>query len=90
MVLDSQGREVCVTRLVDISVCSLREVTLDHAVAEGEGFASVAAWRKAHEDFWSSEEFVRSLGDPPLAIDDDTRVICQRFCVVERLDADIC
>jgi uncharacterized protein YhfF len=42
---------------------------------EGEGFETVAQWREAHERFWSGRE-----------TGDDTRVVTERFRLVERLN----
>ena len=50
------------------------DVDLAFARDEGEGFESVAGWRRAHEEFWSGEE-----------ITDDTLVVAERFRLVERL-----
>lgn len=84
-VLDSDGQVVCVTRTTTVEVVSLGEVTDAHAQAEGEGHADATAWRRAHEEFWSSPEFVAALGAPPLVLDDDTPVVCTRFEVVRRV-----
>ncbi|GAB2470925.1 hypothetical protein GCM10027030_01980 [Luteococcus sediminum] len=86
-VLDSDGKVVCVTRTTTVEVVALGEVTDDHAQAEGEGHADAAAWRRAHEEFWISPEFVADLGDPPLVLNDDTPVVCTRFEVVRRVGA---
>lgn len=81
-VVDSDGNVVCVTRTTDVRVVRLGDVTVDHAVAEGEGHATVAQWRAAHEEFWRSEEFVADMGE--VRLDDDTMVVCQRFVVDRR------
>jgi uncharacterized protein YhfF len=60
--------EVRVLRAGDIDVAFARD--------EGEGFESVADWRRAHEAFWSDRE-----------IDDETLVVAERFRIVERLPA---
>jgi uncharacterized protein YhfF len=85
VVVDSDDDPVCVTRTTGITLLRLADVTDDHARAEGEGYVDAADWRAGHEEFWSSAEYVESLGDPPLVIDDDTEVVCTRFEVVERL-----
>ena len=64
----------------------LAEVDRAHAVAEGEGHTTVAAWRAAHEDFWHGPDVRRELGDPEFTVDDDTLVVLERFRVVERLE----
>lgn len=82
-VIDSEGRPVCVTRVTDVTVCRLADVTDEHARREGEGDANSAQWRAGHERFWASPEYVASVGEIPL--DDDTEVVCETFSVVERL-----
>ena len=56
-----------------ISVCSARDVDSSFALDEGEGFETVADWRRAHEAFWADEE-----------IGDDTLIVAERCRVVER------
>src|ERR1700752_2072050 len=51
-VVDSAGTPVGVIETTAVRVIRLDEVDLDHAVGEGEGYASVAEWRAAHEQFW--------------------------------------
>lgn len=86
-VVDSNGVRVCVTENVEVQVRALADVSLAHAVAEGEGFTTVAGWRAAHERFWHSEQFRAEIGDPGFAVHDDTQVVCVTFRVVLRLDA---
>ena len=81
-VLDSHDNVVCVIRTTDVQVRRLADVSDEHAIAEGEGYADVSEWRVGHERYWRSPEFVEYIGD--LDIDDDTQVVCQRFIVDER------
>lgn len=85
-VVDSEGEIVCVTRVTGVRRVRLREVDLQHAQAEGDGFHSVDQWRAAHEEFWASPEFVAGLGEPPVTIDDDTEVLLVSFEVIGRRD----
>jgi uncharacterized protein YhfF len=85
LVVDSTGGGVAVIELVEVVVRRMGEVELEFAIAEGEGFRSVAEWREAHVAFFTSPEMTAALGEPPLALDDDTLVVCSRFRVVERL-----
>lgn len=85
-VVDSEGRRVCVTENVGVVVCRLAEASLDHALAEGEGFADVAQWRAGHERFSHSAPFRAAMGDDAFAVDDETLVACVRLRVVRRLD----
>ncbi|MET9650295.1 ASCH domain-containing protein [Streptomyces sp. NPDC006460] len=83
--VDSDGREVAVVEVTEVRVLPLGEVDLRHAVDEGEGYSSVAAWREAHERFWHSDEMREGLGDPGFTVDDATLLVAERFRVVERL-----
>ena len=46
----------------------------------------VREWRVAHEGFWNGylDEIRNRLGDPDWALTDATRIVCQRFRLVER------
>ena len=81
-VLDSHDNVVCVIRTTEVQVCRLADVSDEHAIAEGEGYAGASDWRAGHEQFWRSPEFVEYIG--VLDINDDTQVVCQRFTVDER------
>lgn len=85
-VVDSDGRIACVTRVTDVRVVPLGQVTDDHAHREGEGHADAAAWRRGHERFWTSPEFVDAMGEPTFVLDDDTPVVCVGFEVLERIE----
>ncbi|MEU1125742.1 ASCH domain-containing protein [Streptomyces sp. NPDC005899] len=84
--IDSGGREVAVVELTEVRVLPLGSVDLRHALDEGEGYTSVAAWRAGHEAFWHSEEMREALGDPSFTVDDGTMIVAERFRVVERLE----
>ena len=86
-VLDSQQRPVAVIEIVAVSVMPLGEVGLDVALAEGEGFRSVAEWRRAHEEFWNSyRDWLRQrLEDASWQLTDDTAVVVEHFRLVEPL-----
>jgi uncharacterized protein YhfF len=84
--IDSAGREVAVVELTEVEVLPLGSVGLRHALDEGEGHTSVAAWRAGHEVFWHSEEMREALGDPEFTVDDDTMIVAERFRVVELLE----
>jgi uncharacterized protein YhfF len=65
---------VAVVETTEVRVVRAADVDLAFARDEGEGFESVADWRRAHEAFWAGQE-----------ITDDTQVVCERFRLVERL-----
>lgn len=84
VMVDSEGMAVARIELTQVRVIRLGDADAQLAVDEGEGFGSVAEWRKAHEEFW------RRLDVPGLrmrdgALDDDTEVVVERFRVVEVL-----
>jgi len=81
-VIDSDGQRVFVIETTGVDVVRLGDVPLDHAVAEGEGYSSVAEWRAAHEKFWSSAEMRAELGSD-FEPYDDTLVVLERFTVIE-------
>jgi uncharacterized protein YhfF len=74
-----------VIETTEVEVKRMGDVDLQFAIEEGEGFETVADWHTAHVRFFTSPEMVAALGDPPVAIDDDTPVVCTRFRLVERL-----
>jgi uncharacterized protein YhfF len=82
--VDSAGRRRAVIETTEVRVVALGEVDADFARAEGEGFASVAEWRAAHERFWRSPELCDLLGGEP-ALDDATPVVAERFRLVRAL-----
>ena len=85
LVVDSEGRGVGVIETTEVEVKRMGDVDLAFAVDEGEGFETLEEWRDAHVRFFRSPEMVAALGDPPVAIDDDTLVVCSRFRLVERV-----
>jgi uncharacterized protein YhfF len=84
-VLDSHQRPVAVIEIVAVHVTPLGEIGLDTALAEGEGFRSVAEWRRAHEEFWNSyRDWLRGrLGDATWQLTDDTAIVVEHFRLVE-------
>ncbi|MEU7552735.1 ASCH domain-containing protein [Streptomyces sp. NPDC044571] len=85
VLVDSQERAVAVVEVTEVRVLRLAEVDLQHALDEGEGYASVAEWRASHERFWHSPPVRAALGDPEYTVDDDTLVVAERFRVVTAL-----
>lgn len=83
-VVDSAGRRVAVIETTAVRVIRLGDVDLAHAIAEGEGYSSVAEWRAGHELFWHSAEVRSELGDPAFTVGDDTLVVAQTFSLLER------
>ncbi|OZD32423.1 RNA-binding protein [Rhodococcus sp. 06-1477-1B] len=77
-VVDSNGEPVFAIETVGVETVPLRDVPLAHALAEGEGYASVADWRRGHLRFWTSDAMREELG-AGFRIDDDTVVVLERF-----------
>jgi uncharacterized protein YhfF len=88
LVVDSEGRGVAVIETTEVEVKRMGDVDLGFVIDEGEGFATVQEWHDAHVRFFTSPEMTAALGDPSVAIDDDTLLVCARFRVVERVDED--
>lgn len=74
LLLGFDDEPVAVVETTEVRVVRAAEVDLDFARDEGEGFESVADWRRAHERFWS---------DRPIT--DDALVVAERFRLIERL-----
>ena len=82
-VVDSAGHQVAVIETTAVRIMRLGDVDLDHALGEGEGYASVSEWRAGHERFWHSAEMRRALGDPAFTVGDDTLVVASEFRLIE-------
>ena len=82
-VIDSDGRGVAVIEITESEIKPMGEVDLAFAIDEGEGFETLDEWRDAHVRFFTSP----AMEGPPVAIDDDSLVVCTRFRVVERLSS---
>jgi uncharacterized protein YhfF len=80
-VVDSAGQPAAVIELTEVAVVPISAVGDDYARAEGRGYADAAEWRRAHEDFFTSEGVARFLGAAPV-IDDDTLVVTERFRLI--------
>jgi len=80
-VIDSAGEPVFVIETTAVEVLRLRDVPLEHALSEGEGYLSVADWRAGHVRFWSSDAVRAELGTD-LELSDDSLVVLEQFLVV--------
>ncbi len=72
--VDDGGSFVAAVEITGVEVTTFGAVTWDHARAEGEGDASLAAWRDGHRGYWNR------LGTP---VDDGTAVVCLAFRLVD-------
>ena len=84
-VVDSSDAAVAIIQTVAVEIVRLADVGLEHAHDEGEGFVSIAAWRRGHEAFWHSTEMRAFLNSPTFTVDDDTLVVLERFQLIEAL-----
>jgi adenosylmethionine-8-amino-7-oxononanoate aminotransferase/uncharacterized protein YhfF len=89
VVIDSAGEPVTVIETVAVRLLRLADVNLEHALGEGEGYASVADWRAGHEAYWHSDEMREYVGDPAFTVGDDTEVVALEFRVVAGEDQDL-
>jgi uncharacterized protein YhfF len=83
VVVDSDGSPAAVIETTAVRVMRLADVDLNHALGEGEGYASVAEWREGHEQFWHSAEMRQTLGEPIFTVGDDTLVVTQEFRLIQ-------
>jgi uncharacterized protein YhfF len=84
-VVDSRNRRVAIIEVTAVVVVALGEVNLAHVVDEGEGHATLAAWRTGHEAFWRSTAMFAPGSDATFTLDDATPVVLERFTLIERL-----
>jgi uncharacterized protein YhfF len=81
VVVDSAGRGRFVIETTTVELVPLGEVTLAHAIAEGEGYVSVAEWRDGHVRFWNSDPVRAEIG-PDHVIDDQSVVVLETVRIV--------
>ena len=79
VLIDSHGQEIAVLEVVGVDIVPLAEVTLQHALGEGEGFTTMDQWREEHLKFWTSKEFLEANGEPPIRVDGKTPIVCESF-----------
>jgi len=80
-VVDSCGERVAVIETTAVRVVALEDVSLEHAIAEGEGYESVAEWRAGHTRFWTSAAMRAELGDG-FELTDSSLVVLEQFILV--------
>ncbi|CAL9373199.1 hypothetical protein SUDANB176_00911 [Streptomyces sp. enrichment culture] len=72
--LDDDGHAIATMEITGVERKSFAGVPWEHALAEGEGDASLEEWRAGHREFWRSEG---------TQVTDDTPVVCLAFRLVE-------
>jgi uncharacterized protein YhfF len=73
VILDGEGRPLCIIRTTSVEVTPFGGVDAAFAWDEGENDRTLAGWRAAHEWYFAT------VGPP---ITDDTRVVLERFAKV--------
>ena len=76
------GRPAAVIELTEVRILPISMVDDDYALDEGRGYADAADWRRAHEEFFTSDGVAGYLGATPV-IGADTLVVTERFRLVE-------
>lgn len=74
VVVDGQGRPLCIVETVEVSIHPYNQVDARFAHDEGEGDRSLAYWREAHRRF-----FTRSLAKIGRPFAEDMPLVCERF-----------
>jgi uncharacterized protein YhfF len=81
-VIDSEGQPAAVIEITEVRVLPISVIDDGYAHAEGRGYADAADWRRAHEEFFTSDGVAEYLGTAPV-IGDDTLVVTERFRLIE-------
>lgn len=74
IILNSKDQPVAITRITEVSITPMNQVTEDFARAEGEGDLSYAYWWKVHKDFFEKE-----LAAIHREFQEDMLLVCERF-----------
>jgi uncharacterized protein YhfF len=82
-VIDSDEQPVAVIELTAVDLIRLADVDLSLAREEGEGFKAVTEWRREHERFWRERVIPRLPAPLAVAPTDDTRIVVERFRLVQ-------
>jgi uncharacterized protein YhfF len=81
-VLDSSDNPVGIIETTAVEVIRLDDVDLTLAHEEGEGFESVAEWRRAHERFWADEVIPRLPAGMAAPLTGRAKIVVVRFRLV--------
>ncbi|MFZ5910845.1 MAG: ASCH domain-containing protein [Chloroflexota bacterium] len=77
IVLDGDGRPLCIVETTEVSVRNFNEVDAQFAYEEGEGDRSLAYWRDAHRRF-----FTRYLPKIGREFSEEMPLVCERFRMI--------
>ncbi len=62
--IDDVGARIATVEVTEVRRLQMGQVTWAEAEAEGEGFRTVADWRRGHEEFWNGEGRTINDGTP--------------------------
>ena len=77
IILDGEGKPICIIRTTRVYVCPFNEVDDEQAYLEGEGDRSLNYWREVHWRFFGRE--CDQIGRTP---EETMPVLCERFELV--------
>ncbi|TDS84770.1 uncharacterized protein YhfF [Nesterenkonia aurantiaca] len=77
--LGVQEESLGVVEVMEVALVPLGEISQEVARGEGEGYASVAAWREVHEDFWRSTGEIADGETQGPGLGDDELIVVERF-----------
>lgn len=85
VLVGSRTEELATLECTAVTTVPLGQIDLPVAHAEGEGFATVADWRRVHVAFWNRwrDDVRQALGDPSWEITDDEPVVVEYFRVID-------
>lgn len=90
VLVGSAGEELATLEYTAVTTVPLGQIDLEVARPEGEGFATVADWRRVHVAFWNRwrDDIRQALGDPSWELPDDEPVVVEYFRVVDAAGPD--
>ncbi len=78
VILNSEERPIAIIKTNEVTVTPMNEVSIDFAVAEGEGDRTYRYWWQAHETFFTNE--LNAIGQE---FSEDMLLVCERFEVID-------
>ena len=77
IIINWNGVAQCILQTTNVDIVPYKDVTEEFAATEGEGDKSLAYWKRAHWNYFSSE--MKKIGMEP---NEDMLVVCEKFEVV--------
>ncbi|MCL2827840.1 MAG: ASCH domain-containing protein [Oscillospiraceae bacterium] len=78
VILNSRNEPVAMIKTVAVQVLPMNEISVEHAMAEGEGDLSYQYWWDCHQKVFSIE-----LAEHGLEFSEDMLLVCERFELVD-------